>query len=41
MRATAQVAGHCYDVYAWGSKLVCDAPDGNSTDREGSIQAPN
>jgi hypothetical protein len=32
---------HFYDVHAWGKKFVPNATDGNPTDREGSIQAPN
>lgn len=42
MKASVQIAGiHCWDVYAWGKKLVCDASNGNSTCREGSITPPN
>jgi hypothetical protein len=40
--ASVETGGiHCYDVYAWGSMLVCDAKNGKSTDREGSVQSPN
>jgi hypothetical protein len=39
---SVQISGiHCYDVYAWGRRLVCGAPTANPTDREGSTQAPN